>query len=444
MSGINNTNYEKNMNLKDLEKMFCNIFKASLYNNAFYLMLNTAATSVLGFIFWNIMTRFFSQAEVGIGTVLLSASGLIASLASLGLGVGLVRYMPEVGEDQGRLNNSVFTLIALLSGICALVYLIAIPRIAPALSFVRQSIPLLIMFLFLTVISAIFAMADQSLIAGRAARFVFWKNTLASILKMPLPVIIFAALGGYGIFAGTGLSLLAALLVTLFFFMPRVFPGYYPCPSLSGELISRILPYSFSNYLAGLLNTAPIYIFPLMALNMLGPEQSAYYYMAWMIATVLSIIPSSFTQSLFAEASHEPGKLGSHGRRALIASLLLSLPAVLVMMVLGRWILHIFGAAYAENGIGVFRYLVLSIIPACLIGFYFTVNQVKKRVGLVVLMAGFLSVTTLGLGYWLLKMDGLSGLGMAYDIAEGSLALMIVWPLWNDLKPGQDAPSLSR
>jgi O-antigen/teichoic acid export membrane protein len=427
------------MNFKDLKEICSNIFKVSLYNNAFYLMMNTAASSVLGFIFWNIMTRFFSQAEVGIGTVLLSASGLIASLANLGLGVGLIRYLSEVGEDQCRLNNSVFTFIAMLTGIGSLAYLVAIPRLAPALNFIRESMPLMIVFLILTVISAIFAVADQSLIAGRAAKFVFWKTVIFSALKLPLPVVVFAALGGFGIFAGTGVSMLVALLVTWFIFMPRVFKNYCPGPSFSKELLSRILPFSFSNYLAGLLSTAAVYVFPLIILDVLGPAQSAFFYMAWMIAAVLNIIPTSFTQSLFAEGSHEPGKLGSHGRKALALSLLLSVPAVIVMLVLGRWILHFFGAAYAENGIGIFRYLVLSTIPACLNSFYCTVNQIKKRVGLIILMSGFVTVVSLGLGYWLLIMDGLSGLGLAYAVAQGILALIIAWPLWNELRPGQDS-----
>jgi O-antigen/teichoic acid export membrane protein len=419
-------------------------FRISLYNNAFYLMLNTAATSALGFIFWIIMARFFSNAEVGIGTVLISASGLIASISILGLGFGLIRYMPDAGDDVCRLNNSVFTLTALLAGIFSLAYLIAIPVLAPALQFVRNNSLLLIAFLLLTVVTAVCTQTDSSLIAGRSSRFVFWKGTLSSILKLPLPVLVFASLGGFGIFTGTGVAMLAALLVTWLFFMPQVYPGYCPRPLLSGKLIFRILPFSFTNYLSGLLGTAPIYIFPLMILNALGPKQSAYFYMAYMIYTAMNIIPSGFMQSLFAEGSHEPGKLGSYGRRALVASLLLSLPAVLVMMVLGRWILHYFGAAYAENGFDLFRYLLLSIIPGCLGGFYITFNQIKKRVVLIIAQSGFSTVLLLGLGYWLLKTHGLSGLGLAYLISNGLLALIIALPLWNDLKADRDVPILSR
>lgn len=83
---------------------------SSLYNNAFYLMLNTVCTSVLGFVFWVMMARYFSSSDVGIGSALNSASGLVASFAGLGLGIGLVRFVPKLKEGVVRLINSAFTL----------------------------------------------------------------------------------------------------------------------------------------------------------------------------------------------------------------------------------------------------------------------------------------------------------------------------------------------
>jgi hypothetical protein len=76
---------------------------SSLYNNAFYLMLNTACTSVLGFVFWYVMARYFSSSDLGIGSALNSASGLVASFAGLGLGIGLVRFVPEIKYGVVRL-----------------------------------------------------------------------------------------------------------------------------------------------------------------------------------------------------------------------------------------------------------------------------------------------------------------------------------------------------
>ncbi len=67
----------------------------------------------------------------------------------------------------------------------------------------------------------------------------------------------------------------------------------------------------------------------------------AYFTMAWMIAMVLTVIPGSLSQSLFAEGSHNPARLkGGGGRRALLIALLLTLPAVGALSLMGEWLLH--------------------------------------------------------------------------------------------------------
>lgn len=407
-----------------------------LYNNAFYLMLNTAFTAVLGFVFWNIMARSFSHVEVGIGTVLISATGLIGAFSNFGMGVGLMRFVPEVGRDAPRLNNSAFTMTASIAAVSALIYLSGINTWAPALLFIKENIWLLLLFILFTVTTAIYLLADQSLVAGRAARYVFWKNAFASILKIPLPVLLFSSMKGYGIFTGTGVAMLLAVMLTLFVFIPRVYEGFFPKPVLAKDILSKVLPYSFSNYLANLLNQTPNYIYPLIVINVLGPKYSAYFYMAWIISMVLTIIPSSFAQSLFAEGAHNPHSLGHNGWRALLLSLFLTAPAVITLSLLGQWILHFFGHLYAENGIGVLRYLVLAMIPFCVNSFFMTINQVKKQISLILLQTGFLAVVSLGLGYWLLLRIGLNGLGMAYALAQLILACIVVWPLWKELKKG--------
>lgn len=46
---------------------------AALYRDALYLMLNTAVTSALGFFFWMVVARFYSETEVGFGSATISA-----------------------------------------------------------------------------------------------------------------------------------------------------------------------------------------------------------------------------------------------------------------------------------------------------------------------------------------------------------------------------------
>jgi O-antigen/teichoic acid export membrane protein len=416
--------------------------RSSLYSNAFYLMFSTAGTSILGFVFWNIMARCFSRSDVGIGSALNAASGLVSSIATLGLGIGLVRFVPEVKDRAASLINSAFTLAGIASAAGALIYLLGLQHFAPALGFLRTNFWLACFFVLLTIGATVAGLVDQSLIAARTSGFVFWKNLTASLLKLPLPVLVFASLKGYGIFAGGGAAVLAALMLALFLFLPRAYDGFIPRPQWDGGLLKRVLPFSFCNYLSGLLNSMPGYIYPLMVLNILGPEQNAYFTMAWMIAMVLTIIPGSLAQSLFAEGSHNPGRLGGDGRRSLLISLLLTLPAVGVISLLGGWLLHCFGPAYARHSTGLLHILVLSIIPVCINSFFMTINQVKKHVPLIILQSAFLAVTSLALGYWLLGKTGLEGIGAAYLLAQSLLAVIVFRPIWRELRGRKSETSM--
>ncbi|WP_338834800.1 hypothetical protein MHLNE_11090 [Moorella humiferrea] len=408
-------------------------WRSSLFSNAFYLMLNTVTTSLLGFVFWNIMARFFPPAEVGIGSALIAASGLIGSLANLGLGVGMVRFIPQFKDKVGSLINTSFTLIGCVTLGGSLVYLLNVGNWSPILGFVGKSIWFAGCFVVFSIATALSALIDQSLIAGRAAGYVFLKNTLVCLLKLFLSVFVFAFLAGFGIFTGTGVAVLAGNILAWYFFLPSIYKGYRPEPAWDKELLAQILPYSSANYLANLLNGAPAFIYPLMVLNTLGPENSAFFYIAWMMNGVLSVIPSGLASSLFAEGSHDQQRLGRDGRRALGIALLLSVPAVIAMIVLSRWFLHFFGPGYAEKGTGVIRFLALAVIPQCVNQLYITVNQVKKRVFLIICQSGSLAVLALGLGDLMLEIFGINGIGIAYFLAHFVVAIVVAAPLWRAL-----------
>lgn len=85
-----------------------------LYSNAFYLMLNTAITSLLGFFFWMIVARFYTEAEVGFSSAIISAISLLALISLVGFNVSLVRFLPHADKPQA-LINSCYTLSGLIS-----------------------------------------------------------------------------------------------------------------------------------------------------------------------------------------------------------------------------------------------------------------------------------------------------------------------------------------
>ncbi|KJR98021.1 MAG: hypothetical protein VR68_12080 [Peptococcaceae bacterium BRH_c4a] len=408
-------------------------WKSKLYQNAFYLSLNTMTTSLLGFVFWNLMTHFFTPAQVGIGSSLVAASSLVALLANMGLGIGLIRFLPGANEKAERLINATFTLSGALCIIGALVYLTGIRLFSPPLGFVFESPWMASFFVIFTLAGSLSILTDNSLIAGRVSQYILIKNFMISILKIPLAIIAFKSQYGYGIFTATGTSLLIVTFLSWFTFLPKVYKGYTPRPAIEKDMTLKMLPYSFANYMANLLNQAPSYIYPLIVLYISGPEESAYFWIAWMMTMVLSIIPGSVSLSLFAEGSHNSNKIGHNGKRVLLLTILITIPAVGSILLLCNWLLGIFGPGYSEHGSAVVRLLSLAIIPQSVNNLFITVNQVKKRAKLIVVQTGAQATISIGLGYWMLEHWGLKGLGMAYTFAHLTIAAIVIWPLLKSL-----------
>jgi len=221
----------------------------------------------------------------------------------------------------------------------------------------------------------------------------------------------------------------AGIVLTVFLFLPSVYQGYHPRITCSPPLIKSILPYSFANYAANLFNGLPGFLYPLMVINVLGAEQSAYFYIAWMFSMVLAIIPSSFSQSLLAESAYDSANLGRNCLRALLLSLLVAVPAVAALMFLGGWFLSVFGREYSQNGVLVLRYLCISIIPMSVNIIFLTINQVRKRLSLIIIHMAALGTIALVLGYVLLRSYGLPGIGLAFTIAHLLVALVVTIPL---------------
>ena len=59
---------------------------------------------------------------------------------------------------------------------------------------------------------------------------------------------------------------------------------------------------------------APRFDSPAFFAALLGAENNAYFYVAWMIANVLFAIPRSISQSLFVEGSYSKNNIKENGQ----------------------------------------------------------------------------------------------------------------------------------
>ncbi|MEE9399121.1 MAG: hypothetical protein V3V23_02535, partial [Dehalococcoidales bacterium] len=384
-----------------------------LYRNALYLMLNTVIMSLLGFFFWMVVARFYSMIEVGYSSAIISAIRLLALLSLVGLNFSVIRFLPQADRPKELINSS-FTLSALISLVIAAIFIAGLNFWSPRLSFIGQNAIFALTFLVVAVLFTLSNLMGAVFIARRGAGFVLSKNAILSLLRIPLLVVLATLFHTFGVIASWGIAIAIALTISVFLFLPRVEDGYKPAPALELSHISDIWRYSGSSYLASLLSMAPTMILPLMVLNVLGTQGNAYFYIAWMIASLLFAIPRSVSRSLFAEGSYSEENIKENVTRSIKLTFMLLVPAVIVMMVAAKWVLIAFGWTYSVNALKLLWLLTLSSLPLGISQIYFGLLRVQYRLKELVIIQGFIAIAVLTLSFFIMPTHGIIGIGYVW------------------------------
>lgn len=390
-----------------------------LFKNAIYLISTTVATSLFGFIFWMIAARYYTSEEVGLGSTIISAMSLLSMLSLLGFNVALIRFLPTSNLKMDMIN-SCFTLSLAASAVITIIFLLGLGVFSPKLLFLRSNLLFALLFITFTCVWSITTLLNSILTAERTAKYVLLKESIFGASRLPIPIFL-VSLGAFGIFVSWGIGSVIALITGLIFLF-HVIPAYRPAIRVDGEIISEMLHFSFWSYISNLFNVSPALILPIMITNILTPDLTAYFYIAWMIANLLFMIPRQTAQSLFAEGSNFDKRLGVNLKKSLKFISLLLIPSLLFILIFGDRLLLLFGSEYSEEGFGLLQILALSTIPLALNTVYVTVKNIKKQVKTVTLIYGVIAVGTLGGSYLLLGSMGLVGIGYAWVMGNGVVA----------------------
>ena len=168
--------------------------KTPLYRNAFYLMLAYAVGVAGGLLFWVVAYRFYSSNDTGFAIAMLNTLTFLAGVATLGMPIALIRFLPE-SDNPTALTNSVLTVSGGIVFVLSLVFIIGLPVWAPGLV-VQFWRPEYVPIIVLTGIAYTFGpVLDQAAIAVRRADLYFWRIVIFSVTKIPLPVVFALLLG---------------------------------------------------------------------------------------------------------------------------------------------------------------------------------------------------------------------------------------------------------
>ncbi len=407
-----------------IKQRFSSFFSDSLFNNASYLVANSILGSLAGFVFWLIAARLYTAEDVGLASTIISAIGLIALLSNFGFSISFIRFLSGSKEKARNLINSCLTVSASVACVLGVTFVLGVEIFSPALSFIRSNIVFTVVFVLFTILVIVSSLQDSIFVGYRKANLSFIKMTIQSVLKIPI-IFFLVAFGSFGIVASYAMAFLAAAFISALVLVPRVNPGYLPMPVVDLKILKGIFHYSAGNYVAWVLETMPSFVLPIMITNMLNPEMTAYFYMAWMIAGTVYIIPKSIATSLFAEGSNNEGELKRNMRKSLKVAFGLVIPAIVVIFLAGDKMLMLFGAEYSINGEKLLLILAISAIPIIFNSVYISMKRVQKDVKGVIVVNAIITVGTLLIGYLLVDIWGIFGVGVGWILSQTMTSIYI-------------------
>lgn len=403
----------KNMTISKIFSFSKSIHKDSLHRNSLYLIASQLVLAILGFFFWVITAHLFTPLQVGIATTLISVTGFITGLSQLGFNQAIIRYFAGE-EDKNFFVNTSYMAVTLGAVFLTVIFILGVSFFSPPLLFLRQNLLLSFFLVFFMVIATLNTLTDSVFIALRNAKYIFIVNCFVGITKLILPVLLMS-FGALGIFYAYTSSVTVGAVLS-FVFLWYVFKLKLK-PMLKKNVLTKVWKFTLGTYLAGIFSVINATLVPILITNKLGPTVTAYYYMPSMIMTLLIAIPRSTSSSMFAEASNNEKGLNPLFFKSLKATYILLIPAALINIFLGQYILLAFGKTYSVEGITYLRFIIISLlisVPNYMMG---TVFNIEKRIKLQLIFGIFGAVLGLTLTLSFISF-GLNGLGVAAIVGQ--------------------------
>ena len=266
-------------------------------------------------------------------------------------------------------------------------------------------------FVIGTAFWVLFVLQDHVLVGLRQTIWVPLENGLCAVAKIALlPLLAFA--GGWAVFGAAALPAAAAVLVVTTLVM-RYLGRTTAGQERTAIPVSQLVRFAAADHFAALLWMGTADLLTLLVLNEVGPEASAYYFMANTIGYTLYLVISNVGSALVAEGARDPERAVPLARQALWNSARLVIPLAVVGVLLAPFVLGILGPDYAANGTVVLQLLLVSAIPQVIVGIAIATARIRRDLRTIMAVYTALAIGSIGGSWLLLGPLGIPGVGLA-------------------------------
>ena len=432
-----------------IPRYFHRVRSDSLVRNSLYLMASTVVTAALGYVFWLLATHSFTSNEVGIGSAVISLCSTAALLTYLGPFAFLIERLPA-SERSSEWTKVLVRVCWITAGVTGVATAVVIPFLLKSQHYrlFFSAVPPVLITVIGAAVWTLVNLLGAAFIAARRAGGLLSIQTAISVTKLLFVVpLAVEDTGAMGLVEAWVASAVLGVGLGAFWLVPRMrlgrTPNSRPRRRDPGTLDMRprkrrrprhrrnavppnadSMRHMLGQHLTSVGGAVTPLILPVLVVIRLGVTLNAYFYITWMMGAAFFMISPSVAQAVFAEGVRTHSNIRALIAKAFRIIAVLLAPAMVVMIVGGRFILGFFGASYAAAGYGLLVILAISAIPDAVSNVAVVVCRISGRLGYSSTLNLGILVMTLVSAWILMPLFGIAGVGMAWLGAQivGALA----------------------
>jgi O-antigen/teichoic acid export membrane protein len=350
-----------------------------LLGNSASLMASSLLTSALGFAYWWVAARMFPADAVGSASAAVSAMALIGTLGMFGMGTLLLSELPRMASRRWNLITACLLASATVAAVGGIGYVVVAVLLDTGLRAALGSPLACLLLVSGMAVNAAALVLDEALVGLLKGRLQLLRNAYFAASKL----LMLGALAALPL-VGTGTEILATWIVGI-----PLSVVLLVAPRLAGWRIRSVRPdltllrglgrHAIDHNVLNLALFVPRACLPLVVAAVLSTRATAAFYAAWMVLTVLAMIPGHMATTLFTVTSADRAALRGKIRMALQVSLGVGVPASTLVAILARPIMATFGQEYARAAAGALSILALTFAATTMRQLFVAVSRIRGR-----------------------------------------------------------------
>lgn len=331
-----------------------------------------------GFFFWMMATHIAIPDDVGRSSALISAASLIASLAQVGLGYVILRYLRQHPNPSSFIHASM-VIIGFLAVILAGGAVMSMDQWFPRFNNDSDRWLIGIIVVILPTSLALSQLVHWVFLAQQRLTFSLLKQGGQACLALIL-ILCFQPMGGFwAIMLAYTTAVVIVTVVSLGCGLPKVIPHYQRTLSWNHWPQHSLANDAFPNYLADQLQRLPDMLLPLIVVHQAGGRIGAIFFIMWSLGSSISAWASSTADAFLREGTYHPNHLTTLLPRVLMTGFLLTVGLGSILALISPLLLPWYGKAYSTMGYPFLLVLLLSNIPWVGTTLLITLLRIRER-----------------------------------------------------------------